>query len=429
MKKVSIISLGCPKNLVDSERVLAELSNDYKITFDPDNSDIVLINTCAFLNESRKEAESVIQEFLDKKKKGKIEKVIVLGCYPSLHVGYLKKKFKGVDAFVGTNNLKSVSNAIKEGGTFVDTLPEFADLPRLQLTLPHYAYLKIADGCNHRCAFCLIPHIKGNLHSFPVEFLADEAKALVDNGARELILIAQDTTQYGMDIYGGIKTIELLEELEKIDGLNWIRILYTYPVPYIKNLANYMRTSKKIVPYIDMPIQHANERILRLMKRGYSKKELEEIAELIKSNELTFRTSVIVGFPTETDSDFNELKKFISDYEIDHIGIFKYSNEKGVDSYKLTQVDGHLIEERFEELSVLKDELARKRTKKFLGKEIEFVVDYYDEENTLYVGRTAMDAPEIDNIVYTKASVKAGQFYKGVVKNGVDYEWEVEVKK
>jgi len=177
-----------------------------------------------------------------------------------------------------------------------------------------------------------------------------------------------------------------------------------------------------------MPIQHASERILRLMKRGYSKKELEEIAELIKSNELTFRTSVIVGFPTETDSDFNELKKFISDYEIDHIGIFKYSNEKGVDSYKLTQVDGHLIEERFEELSVLKDELARKRTKKFLGKEIEFAVDYYDEENTLYVGRTAMDAPEIDNIVYTKASVKAGQFYKGVVKNGVDYEWEVEVK-
>lgn len=429
MKKVSIISLGCPKNLVDSERVLAKLSKDYKITFDPDKADIVVINTCAFLNESRQEGEYVIQEFLDKKKNGKIEKVVVLGCYPSLDIGYLKKKFKDVDAFVGTNNLKSIQDAIKKGGAFIDPLPELAEFPRLQLTLPHYAYLKIADGCNHRCAFCLIPKIKGNLHSFPMEFLVDEAKALVKNGARELILIAQDTTQYGMDVYGGIKTIELLEQLEKIEDLKWIRILYTYPVPYIKDLIKYMRSSKKNVPYIDMPIQHASERILRLMKRGYSKKELEDIAEIIKSNELTFRTSVIVGFPTETDNDFKELKQFIKQYEIDHIGIFKYSNERGVNSYKLSQVDGSLIDERFEELSSLKDELARKRTKQFLGKEIEFVIDYYDEENKLYVGRSSMDAPEIDNIVYTKDSIQTGQFYKGVVKNGVDYEWEVEVKK
>jgi len=325
--------------------------------------------------------------------------------------------------------LKSIQDAIKKGGTFIDPLPELAEFPRLQLTLPHYAYLKIADGCNHRCAFCLIPKIKGNLHSFPMEFLVDEAKALVKNGARELILIAQDTTQYGMDVYGGIKTIELLEQFEKIEDLKWIRILYTYPVPYIKDLIKYMRSSKKIVPYIDMPIQHASERILRLMKRGYSKKELEDIAEIIKSNELTFRTSVIVGFPTETDNDFKELKQFIKQYEIDHIGIFKYSNERGVNSYKLSQVDGSLIDERFEELSSLKDELARKRTKQFLGKEIEFVIDYYDEENKLYVGRSSMDAPEIDNIVYTKDSIQTGQFYKGVVKNGVDYEWEVEVKK
>jgi len=170
--------------------------------------------------------------------------------------------------------LKSIQDAIKKGGTFIDPLPELAEFPRLQLTLPHYAYLKIADGCNHRCAFCLIPKIKGNLHSFPMEFLVDEAKALVKNGARELILIAQDTTQYGMDVYGGIKTIELLEQFEKIEDLKWIRILYTYPVPYIKDLIKYMRSSKKIVPYIDMPIQHASERILRLMKRGYSKKSL-----------------------------------------------------------------------------------------------------------------------------------------------------------
>jgi len=329
MKKVSIVSLGCPKNLVDSERVLGFLVKDYKISFDPDNSDVVIINTCAFLEIARNESESVIKEFVLKKRKGTIEKVVVMGCYPSLNVDYLKNKFKDVDAFVGTNNLADIKKAIEEGGAFVDTKPEFSDLPRLQITLPHYSYLKIADGCNHKCAFCLIPNIKGLLHSLKVEFLIEEAKALAQNGVKELILIAQDTTQYGLDLYGEIKLIPLLEALEKIDGFEWIRILYTYPQPYIFELVKFMKDSRKIVPYIDMPIQHVSDKILRLMKRGYSAYELEKIVDFIKSNGFALRTSVIVGFPQEDDKDFEELVRFIEKYEIDHLGVFEYSKEGG----------------------------------------------------------------------------------------------------
>lgn len=429
MKSVSIVSLGCPKNLVDSERVLGALSKDYRITFDVDNADIVIINTCAFLKESREESESVIKEFLEKKRKGKIKKVVVLGCYPSLDLNGLKEKFKEVDAFVGTNNLKDVEKAISDNRDFVSSKPEFSELPRLQVTLPHYSYLKIADGCNHRCAFCLIPKIKGNLHSFDINFLVNEAKALAENGVKELILIAQDTTQYGLDIYGTVKLIELLKELENIEGIKWIRLLYTYPSPYMFELVRFIRDSKKVVPYIDMPIQHASDRVLRSMLRGSSKKELESIASFIKDNGITFRTSVIVGFPGETKEDFKQLKDFLSTYEVDHIGIFKYSNEEGTLSYSLEQVPREEIEERFEELNNLKDELALKRSRAFIGKEVEFIVDYYDRSLHVSVGRSIFDAPDIDNVVFVKKVLTPSNIYSGEVKEADRYEWYLEVKK
>ncbi|BAL80853.1 30S ribosomal protein S12 methylthiotransferase RimO [Caldisericum exile] len=429
MKKVSIISLGCPKNLVDSERVLGELATKYSITFDTDNADIVLINTCAFLKESRAESEEVISEFVEKKQKGKIDKLLVLGCYPSLDVEGLKRKFPSVDGFVGTNNLRSVLKAIENGGVFVDKTPEYADLPRLQVTLPHYSYLKIADGCSHRCAFCLIPKIKGNTHSYDIDFLVREAKALSENGVKELVLIAQDTTQYGIDLYKEIKLIELLKELEKIDNLEWIRILYTYPHPYMQLLIEYIQKSKKIVPYIDMPIQHASDKILKAMLRAYSKKELESIVSKIKESDIAFRTSVIVGFPTEGEDDFKELEEFIEKYGVDHIGIFKYSNEFGTESYTLEQVDEDTKEERFKRLNELKERLAIKRSKSFLGKEISFIVDFYDSRLKKSFGRSIYDAPDIDNVVIAQGKLKQGEIYRGIVKEANPYEWVVEIKK
>lgn len=426
MKKVSIISLGCPKNLVDSERVLGEISKRYSITFNADDANIVLINTCAFLRESRKEAEEVIHEFIEKKRKGKIEKVIVLGCYPSLDVNALQKKFPIVDSFVGTNNLKNILTAIENGGIYVDNVPEYADLPRLQVTLPHYSYLKVADGCSHRCAFCLIPKIKGNTHSFEIDFLVKEANALSKNGVKELIVIAQDTTQYGIDIYGKQKLIELLSKLEKIEELKWIRLLYTYPVPYMHKVVDYISSSSKVVPYIDMPIQHVSDKILKAMLRSYSKKQLEEIVEKIKGSNISLRTSVIVGFPGETDSDFKELEDFILKYEVDHIGIFKYSNEPGTKSFEMEQLDEKLKQERFESLNALKNELALKRSKSFLGKEVEFIVDYYDVRSKFSVGRTIYDAPDIDNIVLVKGKLQQGKIYKGKVKDVSEFEWLLE---
>lgn len=426
MKKVSIISLGCPKNLVDSERVLGGISKRYSITFNADDANIVLINTCAFLRESRKEAEEVIHEFIEKKRKGKIEKVIVLGCYPSLDVNALQKKFPIVDSFVGTNNLKNILTAIENGGIYVDNVPEYADLPRLQVTLPHYSYLKVADGCSHRCAFCLIPKIKGNTHSFEIDFLVKEADALSKNGVKELIVIAQDTTQYGIDIYGKQKLIELLSELEKIEELKWIRLLYTYPVPYMHKVVDYISSSRKVVPYIDMPIQHVSDKILKAMLRSYSKKQLEEIVEKIKGSNISLRTSVIVGFPGETDSDFKELEDFILKYEVDHIGIFKYSNEPGTRSFEMEQLDEKLKQERFESLNALKNELALKRSKSFLGKKVEFIVDYYDVRSKFSVGRTIYDAPDIDNIVLVKGKLQQGKIYKGKVKDVSEFEWLLE---
>ncbi|MFU2157561.1 30S ribosomal protein S12 methylthiotransferase RimO [Caldisericum sp. AR60] len=429
MKRVSLISLGCPKNLVDSERVLGEVSSKYSITFGTDNADIVLINTCAFLKESREESEEVIKEFIEKKEKGKIEKLIVIGCYPSLDVGNLKKKFPFVDGFVGTNNIKDVLLAIENGGVYVDKTPEYADLPRLQVTLSHYSYLKIADGCSHRCAFCLIPKIKGDTHSFDIDFLVHEAEALSKNGVKELVLIAQDTTQYGIDLYKQVKLVDLLEELEKIDGVSWIRLLYTYPSPYMHKVIDYIKRSKKVVPYIDMPIQHASDRMLRAMLRMYSKKDLEQIVESMKSSHIAFRTSVIVGFPTETEDDFKELEKFIEKYEIDHIGIFKYSNEYGTISYNMKQVEEEIKQERFERLNELKDKLAIKRSKSFIGKEISFIVDYYDSTSKNSYGRSIYDAPDIDNVVIVKGKLKQGGIYRGIVRQVNPYEWLVEVIK
>jgi len=427
VKKVSIVSLGCPKNLVDSERILGEVLEYYPVTFNPDEAQIVLINTCAFLEEARKEGEGVISEFIEKKKKGHIEKIIVLGCYPSLDTDVLKEKFPLVDGFVGTNNLKSVLKAIEYGGVYVDKRPEYADLPRLQVTLSHYSYLKIADGCNHRCAFCLIPKIKGDLHSFDIDFLIKEAKALVENGVKELVLIAQDTTQYGIDLYGRISLIDLLKKIESIDGLHWIRILYTYPSPYIYELVRYIRDSAKVVPYIDMPIQHISDRILRLMQRNSTQKDIEEIASCIKKNGLAFRTSVIAGFPSETEEEFKMLKQFIVDYKVDHLGIFKYSNEKGTKSYSMPQLEENVKDERFSELLDIKDTLASKRSKSFLGASLEFVIDYFDYEHNYFVGRTKFDAPDIDNIVITRNEVLPSQFYTGKVKRVKKYEWFMEV--
>ena len=427
---VSIVSLGCPKNLVDSERILGSLlRNGFDVTFDSNEADIIIINTCAFLDSARKEAENVIIEFVEKKLRGKIKKIVVSGCYPAISHRNLIKKFPEIYSITGTNNISDVITAISKRGVFISDKFEESLPPRIKVTLPHYSYLKIADGCNHRCSFCLIPTIKGNLHSLPVEFLLKEAKMLAETSVRELIIIAQDTTQYGIDLYGESKLIEILQDIENVENLSWIRILYSYPSPVLLNLLNFMKSSKKVVPYLDIPIQHINDRILREMKRGYTRKGVEEILWKFKKEGIALRTSVIVGFPSEAEEEFIELKKFLEDFEFDHLGIFEYSNEIGSESYKSNaQANVSTKKKRFKELIELKKEIAYRRSEKLLGKEISVIADYYSNDLKKFIGRTIYDAPEIDDIVYIEGNIKQGDIFTGEVIKASPFELTVRKK-
>ncbi len=417
---VSIISLGCPKNIVDSERILGKLlESRIAVTFNANEAQTIIINTCAFLQSARDESDKVIREFIEEKKKGKIRKIIVSGCYPSLVGKRLMKKFPEIDAITGTNDINHIVNVLKSSKKevfiskhFETTLP-----PRLTITLPHYAYLKIADGCNHRCTFCLIPFIKGNLHSLKKESIVNEAEGLAKNGVKEIIVVAQDTTAYGEDIYGKSMLIPLLEALEKINGIEWIRILYTYPNEVTRDLAFYIAESKKVVPYIDVPIQHINNKILKSMNRLGERKDIKRIIEILKKLRIAIRTTIITGFPGEGEKEFNELKEFVKNAKFDHLGVFPYFREKGTASYSMdNQVDNETKIKRKEIIESIQEEISLRRNKQFIGKSIPVMVDYYDESKDVFVGRTIYDAPDIDNIVFVKNNVKVGNIYNITVR-------------
>ncbi|MGC8721166.1 MAG: 30S ribosomal protein S12 methylthiotransferase RimO [Caldisericaceae bacterium] len=424
-ERVSIVSLGCPKNLVDSERILGIFNkNGFTVTFDADESDIVVINTCAFLQSAREESLDVIGEFASKKNKGLIKKIVVAGCYPSLDGKALKERFPEIDAIIGTNNIGDVVDAVKKGKIDISRKYEPFMYQRVKATLPHYEYLKIADGCNHRCAFCIIPKIKGHTHSFLKESIINESKALVESGVKELIVIAQDITQYGIDLYKKNELLSLLGAIDKIEGISWIRLMYTYPSLSMLDLIDFMVDSEHIVPYIDIPIQHISDRILKLMRRATNRKDIETIFTKLKNNGIAIRTSVIVGFPHETEADFNELKGFLADYQVDHLGIFEYSNEEKSVSYKMTeQVSPEDKSRRFEELSQVRDLNAFKRSQSLLGKTVDTIVDYFDESAKKFVGRTIFDAPEIDDIVYFMGTQTSGEILKSKIVNAKPYEY------
>ncbi len=421
-ERFSLVSLGCAKNLVDSERIAAKLAQSgYEFAFSDEKVDIVIINTCAFLESARLEAEEVISEYATKKRRGKIKKLIVAGCYPSYDVNTLKEMFSEIDSFVSTNNIDDIVKAVVGSGVFVSRRPTSEETARLPLTLPHYEYLKIADGCNHRCSFCLIPRIKGKLHSLTKEFLIQEAEALASNGVKELIVIAQDITQYGIDIYDGVELIPLLDEISKIRGIEWIRLMYSYPSPYFCELIKYASSNEKIVPYVDMPIQHVSDRILKLMKRGTRKEDIIKAVLALKENGFAIRTSVIVGFPYEQDEDFDELAAFINEYEIDHIGIFIYSNERGTASYGFPQVDDRVKKKRFEKLAQIRDKTEKRRISRLSGKVVPAIVDYFDETKGIHIGRTVYDAPEIDDIVLIDGECRPSEICKIRIKDGDPY--------
>jgi len=420
--KIGLVSLGCSKNLVDSEILLGKLKGaGAQITPNPEEADVIIINTCGFIEPAKLESIETILEFAEKGKE-----VIVMGCLVERYKEELKREIPEVKAYFGTeswNEILEYLNLKEKGKSF-----------RL-LTTRSYAYLKIAEGCNRLCSFCSIPSIRGRHRSRRIEEVVEEAKKLAQDGVKELCIVSQDTTYYGKDLYREYKLIELLKELEKIEGIKWIRLLYLYPTEVKDELLDFISDSEKVVPYFDIPVQHISDKVLRDMRRGYDGKFVRSLIERIKKKipQAVIRTSLIVGFPTEEEKDFRELLSFVEEGHFHWLGVFTYSHEEGTYAYSLgDKVPKEVKEERMEEILKVQREITRKKNEELLGREFDVIVDGYDEEFSFVPkGRAYFQAPEVDGVIYleTLEEVKPGEVVKVKINQFSDYDLGGEVLK
>lgn len=402
MKKIALVSHGCPKNLVDSELILGMLAqNGYGITLNEDESDIVIVNTCSFICDAERESIRSILELVDKGKK-----VIVTGCLAQKHPEELKKEIPELAGIIGTADFGAIVDVIKNiDKEFVSKVSEKPDyiypenIERQQITMGASSYLKIAEGCSYRCGYCIIPYLRGDYHSRTIENVVEEAKKLVKKGVTEIILIAQDTTSYGIDIYKKPSLPKLLEELNKIEGLGWIRFMYAYPTHLDDELLDAIANLDKVVKYVDIPLQHSHPEVLKLMNRPAFdyRPMIENIRNRIPN--VSIRTAFIVGYPGETEEHFEHLCNFVRDMKFDRMGVFKYSREKGTPSYKLpNRVPAKIANQRYKKLMEIQQEISAERNKKFIGKTIPCIIECFADDGEI-IARTQYDAPEIDGIV------------------------------
>jgi ribosomal protein S12 methylthiotransferase len=416
----AFVSLGCPKNLVDSERMLGHLAQDgFTLVPDAEGADVVVINTCGFIEPARQESLGVIREMLSLKEQGRVGSVVVAGCLAERKREELLQEVPGVDHLVGVFGREEIAQVVnrtrgnngkmrQEQRTLFRPAPVRAqeDTARLRITPRHYAYLKISEGCDRLCTFCAIPSMRGKHVTKPIEEVVREARELAADGVRELILVAQDTTYYGMDLYGRVRLAELLRELDTVDGVEWIRILYAYPIHFTDELIDTLAGSRKIVPYLDLPLQHINDRMLRRMQRRVNRTETESLLGRLRSAipNLTLRTTFIVGFPGETEAEFEELVAFIQATNFERLGAFPYSFEPGTPA---TRLDGHLADEikqqRRDRLMQVQQDIALAWSRRQIGKQIDVLVDGPDPEVPNHVlARSHADAPDIDCLVRVK---------------------------
>ena len=405
MKKIALISHGCAKNLVDSELILGILSqNGYEITLNEDETDIVIVNTCSFICDAERESIGTILELVEKGKK-----VIVSGCLAQKHPEELKKEIPEIAGIVGATDFNKIVEVIKhidkDYVSEVNKKPNYIypeDVERQQITMGASSYIKIADGCNYRCGYCIIPYLRGDYHSRKIEDIVNEAKKLVKRGVTEIILIAQDTTGYGIDIYKKPMLAELLEELNKIDGLGWIRIMYAYPTTMNDKLIDTIAKLDKVVKYVDIPLQHSHPEMLKLMNRpAFDYRPLiENIRKRIPN--VSIRTTFIVGYPQETEEHFEHLKQFIKDMKFDRVGVFEYSREKGTPSYNMKpRVTKRVAHKRFKELMEIQQSISLERNRSFIGKKIPCIIEAFSDDGDV-IARSQYDAPEIDGVVSIK---------------------------
>jgi ribosomal protein S12 methylthiotransferase len=437
----AFVSLGCPKNLVDSERMLGLLAADgYVPVSDPNGADMVIVNTCAFIESSRQESKAVIREMTDLKEQGKVGGVIVTGCLAERLGPQIITEIPLVDHAVGVFGREEIArvadrfmNGAAEQRTVFKPVPVKAldDTARLRVTPAHFAYLKISEGCDRTCTFCAIPKMRGKHVTKPIPTIISEAEELVRDGVRELIVVSQDTTYYGKDYYGEVRLKELIRELDQVEGLEWIRFLYAYPEHIDEELVDLLASSKRIVPYLDMPLQHANDRVLKRMQRRHNRAQTERILRILYDRwpDLEMRTTFIVGFPGETDEQFNDLEEFVKEFRFARAGVFTYSHEEGTPAVKL---DGHLPEEvkieRRDRLMATQQQIAFELAAAKIGQTISVIIDEVDpEEPNSWIARTKGDSPEIDTVTFvTGVGLEPGQFVGARIIDTIEYDLVAE---
>ena len=439
--KIGMVSLGCNKNQVDAERMLYKIKEaGYQLVADAALSDIVIVNTCGFIESAKQEAIETILEFGKLKEEGRIKKIIVTGCLAERYKEEVAELLPEADAVIGLGCNDDILNVIDK--VLANQRPlEFANklcLPmeggRVQTTLPFYSYLKVAEGCSNCCTYCAIPAIRGKFRSVPMETLIEEAKGLAEHGVKELNIIAQDSTRYGEDLYGESKLPELLTELCRIDKLKWIRILYCYPERITDKLLNVIAKEDKIVKYIDVPIQHCCEDILKKMNREGNEEYLRALMTKIREKvpNVTIRTTLITGFPSETEEQFNQLADFVRDMRFDRLGCFPYSQEEGTKAAEMPdQLDEETKQRRADVIMEQQQIIMAQNNEKMIGKTIEVVTEGFDRYGECYFGRSAADAPDIDGKIFFRSperKLTSGSFVKVNITETLDYDLIGEIE-
>ena len=432
---VLFISLGCDKNLVDSEVMIGLLADKgYQMTDDETQADVIVINTCCFIHDAKEESIQTILEMAEYKKTGTLKALIVTGCLAQRYQEEILEEIPEVDEVLGTTSYDKIVDAIQEAlegksGVRIediDALP-LPDTKRLVTTGGHFAYLKIAEGCDKHCTYCIIPKIRGNYRSVPMERLVKEARDLAEDGVKELILVAQETTIYGTDLYREKSLHRLLRELCKIDGIRWIRILYCYPEEIDDSLIQVMKEEPKICHYLDLPIQHASTEILRRMGRRTSREDLEEIIGKLRREipDIAIRTTLITGFPGETKEQHEELMDFVDQMEFDRLGVFTYSPEEGTPAAQMEdQIPEEVKEDRQAELMELQQEIAFDLAEDMIGREVLVMIEGKVADENAYVGRTYKDAPNVDGLIFvnTDEELMSGDFARVKVTGAAEYD-------
>ncbi len=433
--KIFFASLGCDKNLVDSEKMLGLLDDAGHTIIDNENeADIIIVNTCSFIHDAMEESINSIIEYGKLKEEGKLKALIVTGCLSQRFSKEFSEQLPEVDAVLGTNSYDEIVDAInnvfaKKGeNIYIKSLDKLVNPQKRMLsTGGHFAFLKIAEGCNKRCTYCIIPSLRGNYRSVPIEDVVSEARVLVSQGVKELILVAQETTVYGMDIYNKKMLPELLDRLQEIEDLRWIRLLYCYPEEIDEKLISSIVRNNKVCHYIDMPIQHCSDKILKLMGRKTDSISLNKIINKLRERipDIVIRTTLIAGFPGETDADYNNLLEFVKESQFDRLGVFSYSREEGTKAYDMdNQIDNEVKDFRRDKIMEIQQAISTANNEKLIGQELDVFIEGKLVDDNVYIGRTYRDAPDVDGLFFLNSDrlLNSGDFVRGKVTSFNEYD-------